>query len=571
MRKFHSTLLAALLLPSVLRAQNPISPMGGYIADPTARVDRNGRLYIYGSLDESPEYYCSKDYHVLSSADLKRWTLHPYAFRNDETLYAPDLKVDWFRFAGKPGDALFVDAREAGAIGDGVTKDTEAMQAAIDRISAQGGGTLSLSDGTFLTGNLFLRDNVELRVEAGTTLLGSTDPEDYVPLEDIGMPEGRGKDSSRMGLLIAHRVKNVKLSGGGTIDGQGRALALHIDSLNIRSIAPNPKEKRRRPSEQQRQKLIFCSESEGITIEDLHLKNSSVWGVSFDSCSHIRVEGVHIHNRAYWNNDGIDLADCAHAVIRGCDIDAADDGICFKSYRDDFVNEDILVEDCRIVSSASAVKIGTASYGAWKGVTIRRIDVRDTFRSAIAIESVDGARIEGVLVEDIDARNTGNPIFIRLGKRHGDGKGILKGITIRNFRCVVPFGIPDLAYDVRGPIDESVHNPIPCSVTGIPGHPVEDVLIENVTLAFPGRASKPMGYVPLSRLDLVPEKETNYPEFDMFGELPAWAFYLRHVRGIRFKDVRLTLKEADYRRAFVLDDVEGALFEHVIPMSVHQQ
>jgi beta-xylosidase len=90
MRKFHSALILA-LAPLGLMAQNPISPVGVYIADPTARVGKDGKLYIYGSLDVSPQYYCSPDYHVLSSADLKEWVLHPYSFRNDETLYAPDM------------------------------------------------------------------------------------------------------------------------------------------------------------------------------------------------------------------------------------------------------------------------------------------------------------------------------------------------------------------------------------------------------------------------------------------------------------------------------------------------
>ena len=72
-------------------AQNPISPMGVYIADPTSRVNPDGRLYIYGSLDTSPKYYCSKDYHVLSSDDLCHWTLHRNSFSWNETLYAPDM------------------------------------------------------------------------------------------------------------------------------------------------------------------------------------------------------------------------------------------------------------------------------------------------------------------------------------------------------------------------------------------------------------------------------------------------------------------------------------------------
>ena len=90
MNKLQFLLLLA-LVPFQLLAQNPISPVGVYIADPTARVGKDGKLYIYGSLDESSKYYCSPDYHVLSSADLKEWTLHPYSFHNDETLYAPDM------------------------------------------------------------------------------------------------------------------------------------------------------------------------------------------------------------------------------------------------------------------------------------------------------------------------------------------------------------------------------------------------------------------------------------------------------------------------------------------------
>lgn len=90
MKRFLLILTLALTVP-VLRAQNPICPPGVYIADPTARVAPDGKMYIYGSLDESPDHYCSKKYHVLSSPDLQAWTLHRDAFSNDQVLYAPDL------------------------------------------------------------------------------------------------------------------------------------------------------------------------------------------------------------------------------------------------------------------------------------------------------------------------------------------------------------------------------------------------------------------------------------------------------------------------------------------------
>ena len=81
--------------------------------------------------------------------------------------------------------------------------------------------------------------------------------------------------------------------------------------------------------------------------------------------------------------------------------------------------------------------------------------------------------------------------------------------------------------------------------------------LENIESVYPGRASKGMAYMPLSRLEDVPENEKGYPEFTMFEELPSWGFYVRHVKGIRMKDIRLRLKEDDFRPAFVFDRVSG--------------
>ena len=99
------------------------------------------------------------------------------------------------------------------------------------------------------------------------------------------------------------------------------------------------------------------------------------------------------------------------------------------------------------------------------------------------------------------------------------------------------------------------HNPFPASIAGIPEYRIEDVHLENIQISYPGRATKGMAYVPLSRLEQVPERIENYPEFSMFGELPAWGFYVRHAKGITFKNISLTLQDSDFRPAFVFDDV----------------
>lgn len=451
-------------------------------------------------------------------------------------------------FAGKT-----LIASELGIVGDGQTLCTEAIQAAIDRLGQKGGGTLRFTAGTYLTGCIVLRSGVELQIDRGAVLSGSTNPQHYQSLI-----ASEAKDNSTMALIVADGVSNIAITGSGLIDGNGRALALNIDSLlNIPTEKDsNGPPQRRRASEPLRPKLFFFSNCDNVHIDGLQLKNSACWGLSFHSCKNLTVENIAFENRAYWNNDGIDVTDCKDVVIRHCDINSADDGICLKSYDTTSCNERVLIEDCQIRSSASAVKFGTASWGGFRHITVRNIRVKDTFRSAIALECVDGGTLEDVLVEDIHATNTGNPIFIRLGHRGGGTMGVARRITIRNVFVEMAFGVPDIDYDLRGP-GFSVYNPRPSSITGIPGHHVEDVTLEDIELIYPGRASKGIWYYPLSQIHQVPEKIRDYPEFSMFGELPAWGFYVRHVRGLTFRNVRLSLKDEDFRPAFVFDDARG--------------
>ena len=218
---------------------------------------------------------------------------------------------------------------------------------------------------------------------------------------------------------------------------------------------------------------------------------------------------------------------------------------------------DVEIARCDIRSSASAVKFGTASWGGFRKVYVHDIKVSDTFRSTIAIESVDGAQIDSILVERVSAKNTGNPIFIRLGQRAGHRKGTLKNVTIRHFACEVPFGRPDEAYDLRGPEVDFFHNPFPSSICGIPDNRIENIILEDINIQYPGRATKGMAYLPIWRKSDVPEQIQKYPEFTMFGELPAWGFYLRHIQNITLKNVHLSLAACDFRPEVVEEDVDG--------------
>ncbi len=454
---------------------------------------------------------------------------------------------------------------EFGAVPDGVVINTKSIQNAIDLANSNGGGMVLIPRGKFVTGSLQLKSNVELFLDEGAVLLGSVNPYDYSKVEGSVVPSSpKMDDKSELGLILAIQASNVRISGQGTIDGQGLALALNIDSLHHAGVLVdiNYNYRRMRPSELARPKLFRFLQSNNIQITGLILTNSANWGLSFELCKGIVLDDLTIVNRAYWNNDGIDVSDCTNVRITNCHVNSADDGICLKSYHPQACNDSVYIANCTIRSSASAIKFGSGSFGGFKNVTIENINVFDTFRSAIAIESVDGALIENIKVNNIVAKNTGNAIFIRLGHRGGEKPGIIRNVHISGMHVEIPFGRPDIDYDLRGPEVDFFHNPFPASIVGIPDHRVENIVIEDVSIVYPGRATKGMAYIPLADLGRVPEHIDKYPEFSMFGELPAWGFYVRHAKNVKFRNIRLKLADDDFRPAFVFDDVDNVRVEN---------
>ena len=439
---------------------------------------------------------------------------------------------------------------------DGKALCTQQLQQAIDAIYKKGGGRLVFTKGTYLTGCIQMRSGVELYLEEGATILGSTNPCDY-EIRTTSNIADNPDEITGSALIYAQGVENVALRGKGCIDGQGLALALTIDSLHHTGEMPDPNYNYRRMRPSKRPSLFYFHQCKDIQVEQLQLQSSAGWGLVFDLCENLKLSQLKVKNRAYWNNDGIDVTDCRHVLISDCWVDAADDGICLKSHHPESCNYDIEVARCDIRSSASAVKFGTASWGGFRNIYVHDIKVEDTFRSAIAIECVDGGITDNILVERIDAKNTGNALFIRLGQRAGERASVLKNVTIRQLKCQVPFGRPDIDYDLRGPEVDYFHNIHPAPICGIPGHPIENVTLENIQIKYPGRATKGMAYMPLWRKGDVPEQIDKYPEFTMFGELPSWGLYLRHIRNITLKNIQLSLAADDFRPMIVDEDVEG--------------
>lgn len=456
-----------------------------------------------------------------------------------------------------------------GAIADGRTVNTKVIQKLIDDLSAKGGGKLIVPPGNFMTGTLELKSGVDLHVSLGAVLLGSHVTDDYRKL--VG---GRAA-----ALVIADGQKNISISGEGIIDGQGQELMMDVfKKLRSGEVKSDSSWLLKRPGPGRALVLLF-NNCKDVRVTGITLKNASDWVQDYRGCDGVVIDRITVQSTAYWNNDGLDVTDSRNVRITNCYINASDDALCFKS---DSVNgscENVYVDNCTLRSSANGLKFGTANHGGFRNFKITNLTVFDTYRSAIALESVDGGFMDNIDIRNVQAKNTGNAIFIRRGHRNTGGKvGTLKDIYIANVKVETPLLKPDQGYPIEGPPDHLrpgfdkmpmrpshyhiyghpylPYNLVPSSIVGIPGYPVQNVTLENIEISYGGRADRSIAHIPLTEITRIPENEAAYPEFSMFGELPAWGLYMRHAEGITLKNFKVSYLEDDFRPAFVFDDVK---------------
>ncbi len=418
------------------------------------------------------------------------------------------------------------------------------IQKAIDAAAAAGGGKVLIPAGVFITGSLILKTGVELHLDDNAILMGSNKRLDY--------------PNNRLAVISATGQQHIAITGNGIIDGNGRELVENSLKLLREGIIKDSEYLVKRPKGN-RTSIFSFSNCSNIVIKDITLKNSAAWVQNYTACSNLVIDHITVESTAYWNNDGVDLVDCKNVKLMNSFINSADDGICLKSDERNAMCENILVTDCTVRSSASAFKFGTGSVGGFKDITVRNLQVYDTFRSAIALESADGAIIDNIDIRNVIAKNTGNAIFIRLGHRNKDDRyGSINHVYIANVKADIPYGKPDIGYPVEGPPAKTgTHNLLPAIIVGIPGHSVRSVTLENIEISYGGKANKDQAYISTDSLGKVPENITGYPEFSMFGELPAYGLYVRHAVNIIMKNVKINLGDSDFRPAIIFDDVKS--------------
>lgn len=427
------------------------------------------------------------------------------------------------------------DIQALGAVGDGATLNTAIIQEAINQAAAEGGGTIIVPTGRFLTGGLTLFSHITLFLESGAVLLGSPHLRDY-PVHQPNYPS-YNQAFQQHALLYAHEAREIQVLGPGTIDPQGGSSAFL------------PKTTQKPMRYQDRPFGIWLLRCQQVQLRDFHILGAAMWTIHLFECQQVRVSGLSIYAHANQNNDGIDIDGCRDVIVSNCIIDTGDDAICLKT-TSLATCENVLVHQCLISSHCNALKIGTETLGNFRNIEFSHClitpstsdDVRHGHRSGdggITLCMVDGGILEQVQVHHIRMEGPRVPICLRLGDR---GRTVREGMPAPG-----PGRMRDIVIqDVSATGSDSLCS----SVTGLSGQEVERVVLRNIQLNMPG------GQKNFDRRQLVPAFQDKYPEGKMFGKLPASGGYFRHVNGLILDNIEINNQAPDERPGLWVEKVE---------------
>ena len=450
------------------------------------------------------------------------------------------------------GERSIFNIVDFGAIRDGKTLNTDAIQEAIDACTRAGGGQVYVPPGIYLTGTVFLKDNVILYLETGATLLGSSRIEDYKPRN----------------VVVAEGAHTIGIAGRGTIDGQGQTFwelqdVGRIQSNRRRKFSWVPHFYYRHPKNPPG-RLVRITDCTDVHISDVVMRNSESWTLFILGCDDVNIRGIRILNPLIGpNTDGIDIDASSNVSVSDCYIYTADDAICLKNEvkgYTDRICRNITITNCILTTVCNAFKIGTGTKGSFENIVFSNSTIKagkpseilaqsaletidpEHYGNAlgplggIAIETVDGGNLRGVAVSNIVMKGVRAPIFIRRANR----------ASIRN-----PDAIPGILKDVN--IDNIVAYgaSTTSSITGLPGYPVESVSLSNIRIEIEGGGTEKLT---ARKIDELP---TTYPESSMWGRLPSHGFFCRHADGLTMNNISVASETPDARPLLICDDVSN--------------
>lgn len=433
-----------------------------------------------------------------------------------------------------PVPDLAVSVDDHGAVADGKTLNTAAIQKAIDACSGGGGGTVRFPKGDYVTGTIVLKSGVILEVAEGARLLGSTNLADYpdhVAKRKTVMDTNMGMNQS---LIFAEGVERIGLRGPGTIDFRGS----QKNFPGKQTVTATPG----RPFG------IRVIDSKNIVVENITLKDSACWMQNHLNCENLIFDRMTVSNHANHNNDGLDIDGCRRVIVRNCTINSEDDAMCLKgaSLKP---SEDILIENSTFVSTCNALKIGTDTQGDFRRILARNLKLggipRDMHSSkghqastGITLATVDGGAVEDIVIHDVVITQSRCPIFLRIGERSRLLPGMPKAPAGPLRRILIE--------DVTGTGNFRQGS----FISGLAKSNafVEDVTIRSVDLAMEGGGTAEMTTAPVN------DDPWSYPDAHQFSPkgLPAHGFYVRAARRVRFESITFTPDAPDSRRVFFL-------------------
>lgn len=429
--------------------------MRGNVAEWTATPDGATRDVVGGA-------YC----HFPGQFPDAVENVHPHR-------YFPDRCFDFLglRLAAdcpalvKSPKAVF-SVRAFGAKGDGVTKDTAAIQRAIDAAHAAGGGTVELGEGTYLSGSIFLRSNVDFFLGPNARLLASPDPADF-NAQDVCAQNSysKGENASGAHLLLCIEQENVTLRGPGTVDGNAPKYLLDANGRSYRM-----KQIPWRMSQ-----LVYFVESKNLRLEDLRVRGAHYWSVFLHGCTDAVVRGLDVASGREYHSasepltpqgDGLDLDCCRHVRVSDCRVSSNDDGITLRASSRRLKNpqdtSDVVISNCVVSSRSCAFRLGVGDRTV-RDVTIGNVVI---FNAYVAIDfctswGAGGVSYDNIRIDDVDVRDA--RFFFR-GSYNTSKASVMENIRLSNVRA--------RCYE-------------PSVLWGQPGRPVRNVSFVNVDCNMP--------------------------------------------------------------------------------------
>lgn len=441
----------------------------------------------------------------------------------------------------------------------GRTLVTKALNDAISQCHEKGGGRVVVPRGHYLCGTIFLQSGVELHLQQGAVIMASSHKEDFI-IQPRDRCRSQKDKNGWSAFIFASNCHDIAITGKGTIDGRGRGKRNIAEGGNGR---PN--------------NIVFIS-CRRVKIEDVTIMNSPGWNQHYFNCEDMTIRRIHSWNHCNGNNDGLDLDNCRRVKVSHCIIDSDDDGIVLKSTGLGRC-EDVTIEHCTISSYANAIKCGTESVGGFRHIKVKNCVVRPSSNkgpkilkttptgiTALSLEMVDGGELSDVLVDHLDIVGTECPIYIRLANR---GRNQIDGVN------TPPAHVGTLRNVVLSNIKARETGNFGSSITGIPGYYVENITLRHIDIQSKGGLTKgnyrtkgdnkgmrhdiagnnhPDAY--WATAEEVEEGEKSYPQPTLWGNLPCYGLFARHVKNLRLRDVSFTTRLPDPRPKTLMVDTD---------------